>query len=297
MNVMGLVFSIIMILSFGFYACLEKQSIIRRIDRTFIGQATVSRKIQTIFEKECFNKKRALKKPIKKPKTSPKANKTQKKTPKVLQINPECSRLNLWPLVMSGREENQLLYEQLAQLLRLFYKKPLFALFPEQTKLEYRFLDTWIASIKASLLEKPDQPVTLEKIALKDKSLQNLYYNMLRGAEEAFPTLLDFVKVEQVSSKPEKLCLCHATPQLLSVFFGEAAQAIFDEFHGDNLLVTEEVIENIYRRHEYSIFDRKLFDLLAVTSPKHELSPDMILVEKDTETKISIRKKVHIPKS
>ena len=295
MNVMGLVFSILLVLSFGFYAGLEKEAILRRLDKTFIGSANVSRKIMNAYESESYKEIRSTKKPKKK--SAPPKETAVKTIPLPPKINPPCARLNLWPLLTTGREENQLLYEELAELLRVFYKKHLFHFFSDPSHLEYRLLDLWIAGLKHSLTEKPDTPIVLEKTDLNDPSLQILYYNMLRGAEWQYPSLLDFVKVIQVKDKEEKLCLFHATPELLSVFFGNAAKAIYEEMHSDKIIVTEEMIEEICRTHQYTLFNKELFDLLSLTRVKHEKSSEITLIEEDPVSHISLRKKIYLQKS
>ena len=58
MNILSFVFSILFILSFTFYACLENDMMIRRINKTFIGQTNVSRKICAAYETEAYKKER-----------------------------------------------------------------------------------------------------------------------------------------------------------------------------------------------------------------------------------------------
>lgn len=294
MNILSLVFSILIILSFGFYACMEKGVALRRLDATFIGQSNANRKILSKYENEIFNKIRSPKKiktkkgDTKKPKTA----KGKRPNQEISRLNPECARINLWPLIQEGREEHQLLYEQVAILLRTFYKAPLFGFFSEKPGLEYRFIDSWLPTLKAL---KPDEPVILEKIALKDASLQMFYYKMLRGSKEQYPSLLDLVKVSP--SSDERVCLFHATPQLLSVFFGNAAEAVYEELHKDHILVTEEMIEETCRKHRFALFDKNIFALLELGRPKHKNSLEKTILEEDAETHISLRKKVYLQKS
>ena len=290
MNILSFVFSILFILSFAFYACLESETMIRRINKTFIGQTNVSRKICAAYETEVYKKERASAK-IATSKKKKDPNKTIKKEiPAPPKINPECARLNLWPLLQKGREENQLLYDQIAQLLRKCYQKPLFHFFSDQSKLESRFLDIWLASIKNFISENPTSPVVLEKITLIDPSLQMLYYNMLRGSEGSYPTLLDFIRVDQKTE--EKVCLFHATPSMLSLFFGKAAEAVYEEMHGDKILVTEEMLEEICKRHGAPPFDKKLLEVITLARFKHDHPSTITLLEEDPSTHISFRKKI-----
>ena len=294
MNILALVFSILMILSFGFYTAMEKDHLLRRIDKTFLGQSHAARKLLYKYENESFNAI-SLTKKVKKDTTTekPKQKSAAKKPPKKApEINPECARLNLWPLVEEGREEHQLLYEQLASLLRLFYKEHLFTHFSDKTGLEHYFLSTWIKSIKAL---DSEQPPVLEKIALTDPSLQMLYYKMLKGAKGRYPSLLDLVKISPITK--EKICLHHANLDLLTLFFGDAAQAVYNELHGDHIIVTEEMIEEACRKGRYTTLDKELFTLLELSRSSHKKSLEKTLVGEDASTHISLRKKVYLRKS
>ncbi|MCC6127820.1 MAG: hypothetical protein IT584_01285, partial [Chlamydiae bacterium] len=179
---------------------------------------------------------------------------------------------------------------------RLFYQTPLLSFLPSKERIEYRFLDEWIHCLKEELLKERREEFVLEKIALKDPTLQALYYNMLRGAQADYPSLLDLVKVKDPKGQKEKLCLLHATPTVISIFFGKAANAIYDEMHSETLVVTKERIDELCRLHHHPLQSNNVFDLLSLSRFQHPRSSEITLLEEDEETKISLRKKIHRPK-
>ncbi|MDP1608745.1 MAG: hypothetical protein Q8L98_05480 [Chlamydiales bacterium] len=297
MNILGIVFSMLLIFSFGFYACLEKQVSIHQIHKTFLAQAKIHHQILSDCEEKTYKSIKAIRK--NKPSKSKSSSKTSEKSPekklKIPLVNPECARLNLWPLLQQEKkeEEHKLLYEQLAQMLKIYYEKHLFAFFSDRSELQDRFLDAWLLEIRKILTEKPQEPVLLEKIAFKDSSLQTLYYNMLRGSKNKYPPLLDFVKIKQVTKDSEKLCLLHATPTMLSVFFTHAATAIYEEMHKETLAVTQERIEELCRQHHATTPPKELFALLSLSRFSHPSTPETTLWKEDEETKLSIRQKIY----
>ncbi len=296
MNILPLVLSILLILTFGFYSCLEKEAAVYRTNKTFVIQNKLSRGLLKTYEEHHYDAIKAAKK-IKSPhevSSSKRKEKTVREIPEPPPINPECSRLNLWPLLQADKKEHPLLYEQLAQLLRLYYQKPLFRFFSERSDFEYQFLDAWLDILKKNLSgASKGKPILLEKAAFSDRSFQILYYNMLRGSKEKYPPLLDFIKAARPLDPQEKLCLLHATPGMLAVFFGEAAGAIYDEMHGKTLAVTEERIEELCRTHHGPLIAKELFQLLNLSRFKHPPPPEITLFEEDKQTKTSMRKKVY----
>ena len=298
MNILGIVFSMLLIFSFGFYACLEKQVAIHQIHKTFLAQAKIHHQILSDCEEKNYKSIKAIRKKTlsKGASSSPKASKKSSEKPLTIPlVNPECARLNLWPLLQKEEKEEGRppLYEQLAHLLKIYYEKPLFAFFSDRSELEYRFLDAWLLEIRKILAQKPQEPILLEKIAFKDSSLQTLYYNMLRGSKNKYPPLLDFVKIKQVAKESEKLCLLHATPTMLSVFFTTAANAIYEEMHKETLVITEERIEELCRQHHAAAPPKELFQLLSLSRFSHPSTPETTFWEEDGETKLSIRQKIY----
>ncbi|HSX27120.1 MAG TPA: hypothetical protein VLE89_08975 [Chlamydiales bacterium] len=285
MNVLGLIFSLLLILSYAFFACWEKQIGAHRLQRTYLGHQKVNRKILNHYESELYNKLGG------KRKSSVSTLSNKKKTPQKKEgpkLNQECARLNLWPLIQEGREAHPLLYELTAKLLATFYKP----LFEKKTRFEYYFLDQLLLLAK---LQK-ESPFVLEKISFPD-SLQPLYYKMLKGTKEwdlmagvGYPSLLDYIKVDPVN---EKLCLFHAHPDMLTVLFGsKAALKLHAEIHKKpHPPVTQEWIEHLCSEAHLVSLDPDLYALLKFGHLNHKLTK-LTFIEKDPRTHISLRKKV-----
>jgi len=291
MNILGLVFSLLLILSYGFYACWEKQSGAARLRGTYLGNQIVNRKILNRYESEVYER-------LRRKKTDGAIKETAEKESQPplnakIPLNCDCAKINLWPLIQEGREEHQVLYEMAAKLLRTFYTRGLY----DKPRLEYRLLDAILASSKSALQKKT--PFALEKLSLGDESLQLVYYKMLKGTKEwdlrseiGYPSLLDYIKAEQTE---EKICLFHAHPDLIGVFFGiKAAQKLFAEMHKENAIsLTREAIEQICGEFHLVSLEPELFNLLEIGRTNHPIGK-ITLVEQDQETHVSLRKNVYL---
>ncbi len=294
MNILGLVFSLLLILSYGFYACWEKQSGSARLRQTYLGHQKVNRKILNSYESEIYERLRH-KKPESEPKIAAENEPQSKSAPKIIPLNSDCAKINLWPLIYKGREENPILYEMAAKLLRTFYGSPLY---DNQPRIEYKLLDAILASAKSALQKKA--PFALEKLAFEEKSMRMLYYKMLKGTKKwdltagsGYPSLLDYVKVE---SGEEKICLFHAHPDILAVLFGpKAAPKLFEEMHREKApAFTRETIEKVCSESHLVALDPDLFNLLEIGRTNHRLDSKKTLVENDPDTQISLRKNVYL---
>lgn len=289
MNLLGLVFSLLLIISYVFFACWEKQNGSARLRNTYISHQKVQRKILRHYESELYSHLRQKSIP-----TSVKDSTTQKKRPpSALPKNPlnqECARLNLWPLIQKGREEHQLLYETAARMLRIFYAP----LFERKSRFEYFFLDQLLKSAKTAL--QKESLFQMEKIAFQDPQLQLIYYKMLKGTKKwdlpqriGYPSLLDYI---QFDSAEEKICLFHAHPDLLAVFFGfPVAGKLYSELHKENPPpITAEFIETLCSEAHITALDPEIFSLLALGRPAHKKNSKITLIEEDPHTHLSLRK-------
>ncbi len=297
MNILGLVFSLILILSYGFSVCWEKQFHAHRLRSTYLANQNVSRKILNSYESELYKNLRAVKNPTPTPardsKPTPQPNPVEKKI-----LNSDCARLNLWPLVLDGREEQPILYELAARLLRIFYSQHLFE---NKARFEYVFLDQFLlAAKKASQKPEASTSFLMEKLTFKESRFQTLYYKMLKGTKEwdlphkfGYPTLLDYVKLEP---EEEKICLLHAHTDLLTVFFGpKAAAALFTELHKKKPTpLTPELIEQVCSLAQIGLLDPDLLELIRFDRKKHTPGPKKTMIEEDEKTHLSLRKNLYI---
>ncbi len=294
MNILGLVFSLILILTYGFFACWEKEYGSHRLSNTYLGHEKVNREILLKYERELYEKFRT--KPTTTTETAKETSKKQDEentSPKVPELNLGCARLNLMPLIKEGREEHPQLYELAAKVLRIFYSK---SLFESKARFEYQFLDRFLNAAKIAL--KKETPFVLEKISFKDLKDQILYYKMLKGIKEwnlsnGCPTLLDYFQFKE--SEEDKICLFHAHPDFIAVLFGpKAAGKLFEEMHKkDAPPLTKEKIEQICSESHITL-DPDLLELLQLGKPNHERDSKITLIETDDSTHISLRKNVFL---
>lgn len=294
MNILGLVFSLILILSYGFSVCWEKQVQAHRLRTTYLANQKVSRKILNSYESELYKNLRAMKdpNPAPEPKSTSQAKPSEKKF-----FNRDCARLNLWPLVIDGREEHPILYELAARLFRIFYSQHLFE---NKARFEYVFLDQFLLAAKAaSQKKKASTSFLMEKLAFKENRFQTLYYKMLKGTKEwdlthrfGYPTLLDYVKLEP---EEEKICLLHAHTDLLTVFFGpKAAAALFAELHKKKPTpLTPELIEQMCSLSQSGLLDPDLFELIRFDRKKHTPGQKKTMIEEDEKSHLSLRKNIY----
>jgi hypothetical protein len=287
-NALGFVFSILLILSFGFSICLEKQMGAQRLRSTYLGHCHANRNILRQCESELYHSLAHKSLPVK----PALHQKSQKEGPQSIaspQINPKCACLNLFPLTQKDKREEPLLYETAAKLLNFFYGS---ALFGKKPQAEFQFLNAYLQAIQASLAQQT--PLMLEKIRFKNPAYQALYYKMLKGTKNptaGYPSLLEYIKVEP---HPSKICLFHAHPCMISVLFGpKASEKIYQTIHQKKApLITKELIERLCSEAHTLIYDTTLFDLVELNRTQHPRAPKKMLVGEDQESHIVLKKNV-----
>jgi len=282
-NFLTFIFSILLVLSFGVLAIQEKLSGGRRLRTTYLGHTSATRKLLSKSETETYQSFSGTY-------TYPteKSSSQKKHTPRKPKINPECARLNLHPLIQEGREAHPILYELTAKLLKTFYGEPLLANHP---RAEYAFLDLLLKKLAT-------HTGPLEKLTLGDPHTQALYYKMLKGTKNgAYPSLLDYILLEE---NPSKICLSHAHPDLIALFFGrKAADRMFDELHKKKPpAITKEWIEQICSESHLIALDPNLLALLEFGRPKpHPKRTKTTWIAEDDTSHISLRKTIYRPPS
>ena len=287
MNFLTLIFSLLLIFSFGTFIALEKQMGDRRLKASYLGHMAASRKLLSKCESRAYKAFPSISTPEEKSKKT--QDTKEAKTPK---INPECSRLNLFSLIQKGRMAEPFLYDTALQFLDTFYGK---TLFENNIQTKVIFLNAFLKKAKEEM-EKPF--FCLEKLSL-NPSLQLHYYKMLKGTknrslEEAigYPSFLDMFKVEE---SPSKICLHHAHPDQLSALFGKAVgKNLYEKIHKEkNIKITKEFLERICAEKHIIFLNPNLFDLLEMGKPFHKLLKKTTLVTEDETSKISLRKNIY----
>ncbi len=283
MNLLGLVFSLLMILSYGFYASWGKWVFSSQLCTTYVKHEKVMRRLLNHYQSEVYeglDRKRnppeshPERKKISQP--SEPSSEQESKTPRP---NGACARLNLWPLIQEGREAHPTLYEVAANMIRLFYG----SLQSQTKRFEYHFLNALLAAAKTAAQQPA--PFALEKIDLGDAELQRIYYKMLKGTKQwdldanlGYPSLLDYVKAEPVI---EKICLFHAHPDLIAVLFNhKIARPFYEAIHCQKAPpATQELVEKFCSEHHQTAIDRELFNLVQFGRAFHSEQKKMFVAQ------------------
>lgn len=297
MNAIGFVFCILTILSFGAIVSLEKQVSAHRLRSSYLGHIAANREIlDQTTSKFYASLKRASNADEKEKKE--KAASQNKELPPPPPINPNCARLNLFSLVDRDIHEDPFLYETAASLLRIFYGDTLFG---KKARAEYKFLDAFLKEVRFQIVHQ--EFTVLEKVSFKDPQFRMIYYKMLKGTKTSdvlkgigYPSLLDYIKIEPA---PSKLCLYHAHPNLLSIFFTtKGAAKLYQAMHTPKAPpITQESIERICHEIHAPLLDPAAFDLFDIAQNRHQGSFKSTFIGVDPDSHISLRKVVSLPKS
>lgn len=297
MNLLGLVFGILLICTCTFSLSMHKHLLSKPVEISCKNHLSASRKICSSYESEYYKALRAAPKKEASA-TAPKQTSSSRQQPEEEEappslLNGACSRLNLWPLIENGKDENPMIYETAAKLLRSFYQKPLFE---QEVRLEYQLLD----AILGAASSKEGAPV-LEKLRLQDKDvkrlypLQSVYYRMLKGtkpkAKKSYPCLSDYISVERNHSP---LCLRHASLEMLSALFNpKAASLLYKEMRKNKIPLSKERILEICGQSGLTGISDDFFALLDLQTAVHRLPSKKILVEQEGD--VSLRKQIFLP--
>lgn len=301
MNVLGLVFSILLILSCGFYAIQDKQTAVARLHNTYISSQQAHRKLLNQFESKFYQNARKMipNAPNEKDEDLVEEEEEEPKTPnkkkapkaeKAPACNRECARLNLWPLIQEGREKHPLLYNLMLNLIQTFYGQ----FNKEEKGFETHFLNALLASAKAAAQEQ--EVFALEKVALSNPGLQKIYYKMLKGTKHwdlkekmGYPPLMEYV---QATPSQEKLCIVHAHPDLIMAVFNEKmGERLYEELHKkDAPPFTREMVQRVANEtHKFHV-DPDLLNMLDFEHyPNHKDLKPILVAE---EGNVCLRKKL-----
>ena len=293
MNILSFVFALLLILSFSFAACREKNSSSYRMRDSYLGHQNASRSLVNQAESAIYRELPHKKKPKKQKKAEPK-NKVPK-TVKAPKENQPCARLNLWPLVMEGRTAHPALYEATCRLLNTFYKD---LISPAESK---AFLDRFLQSAKAVL--SPKEALCLEKLKLASESEQLIYYRMLKGTKKweigkGYPPFADYVKVDPHWT--DKLCVTHAHPSLLQILFGaKTGQKLYETLHAPHAPpLSMELIDSLRgQTHEIAFDASSLYELLLFGRPTHGSAHKVRISAEDAASHICLNAQVSLPRT
>ena len=271
MNLLGLIFSLLLIVSYSYYACYDKHSSSTRLQKTYTAHQQAYRDILNQFESAWYKDQGSLTPAAdenKKDKQSKRREVEEEGEEIATPFNRECARLNLWPLIHEGRENHPALYHLAAKLIRTFYSS-----LTTEKNFETHFLNLLLASAKAACQKQT--PFALEKVVLLDPEWQPLYYKMLKGTKHwdleqkvGYPPLLDSFKA--IPSQ-DKICLQHANFDMLATLFNEKiAKRLLLQIHGkEKTPPTKELITRISFESNQISLDADLLTLLQYGKGHH----------------------------
>src|SRR3990167_4923179 len=265
MNLLGLVFSVLLMLSISTYLSFDKQVINSRLRSTYVAHLKSNRNILNSYQSAVYKNIKGKTTQASSHRSSSEEGEDLSAEDSPLFPNRECARLNLWPLVQEGKDSHPFLYERIAHLIREFYG-PL----SSEKRFEYHMLDLLISQIQ----EKPLS--ALEKLPLKNPAMQTIYYRMLKGTKTwdlsthtGIPPLLDYLKIEPAIDP--KVCLYHAHLDMLTLLFNpQMAQKLHKEIHKkDRPQLTKEYVERLCNETRTFKLDEALLTLLEFGYPYH----------------------------
>jgi hypothetical protein len=191
-------------------------------------------------------------------------------------------------------EKNDVLYSQALKLLDMFYGK---TLFDQNSHTSKKLLDAILASAQKLLAKKKSIP--LESLALEEKALQSLYYFALKGTKRCelgtrgYPPLVDFLKIDPA---PSSVCLFHAHPHMLALFFGpKNGHPLYQKLHTEpKSSITPETLPLLVGLPEQTSLDPKTWALLNPYPSKHPPKNGVSepLIAEDMATGISLRRNI-----
>lgn len=276
MNLLGLVFAIITILTFGLFTCLDKQVSNNQIKSAYLNHKLAHRDILNAYQSEIYHHCRG--KATEEKTKEPKAETPKKKKP--IRPNRDCAKINLWPIINEGREEHPQLYNLAKKLIFTFYKP----LFPNNKKFDVQFLENLLHAIKSG---STDEELSLEKIDLKDPLMKKIFYRMLKGTKTwdlaqgiGYPPLADYLCIEKGEGQ---ICLFHAHLDMLTVLFNaKAAKILYEDMHKPKgPAITKELVLKACSEGFLLNTDPDLLALLIFGRPKHLEKKKAFIAEKD----------------
>lgn len=283
MNILPFILAVLLVLSYGASGVLQKHVLSSTSERAFLGLRRAERRLLRNREAAQFQQLPGI--PTKLPKKE-KTNPEPKPVP-LPTINPSCARLNLFPLIVEGKQKHLHLHTMALKTLHTFY--------PHVDSKQ--LLDAMLKAAQHQLEKK--ETVPLETLKLNNPELQNTYYTLLKGTKHCnlsqhtgHPALVDYFKIERASTQ---ICLYHAHPNLMAPFFGvENAPVLYQKLHTDCKPGVEiEAIFHLIDSRELRFVDPGVWKLLDLTKPRHskEVGSGVVLAE-DPSSGVVVRRKL-----
>ncbi len=214
MNIVGFISALLIMFSISLSFLLGRHVQSEHLHRSFHGYMQAERNLRSFCAKKYLPKA-----PRPKEASAAKPDETRvKKNKKKRQKTYDCAKFNLMPLFID--KVNPQSRQTFARLLSVLYGETLL----KDPAVKEQIITGMIEGARRQLskqTEKEKQIVEIEKIAMTDKSLQIIYYQMLKGTKlGGLPALCDFAAFE---TKPQKICIKHASAEVLTALLNRRA--------------------------------------------------------------------------
>jgi len=286
MNIIPFIISLLLIFAISTNTLIKKKVSDDLVCKSISGYMSASRK--SLNNSEDYYFKSIKKNSSNKPKKEKKSKDPLKK--KARQINIENAKINIYPLIMDEKENQIELYNLIASLIKTLYSNKSFY----KNNLEKDLLNNILYALEIQV--KKNNSLHLANLFLKDSTLQNIYYKILKGTkfydfdkEIGLPSLLDYVKIENTKNKIPIKDVSYEL--LLSVFNKNIAKEINTlqkEFPIKNL--TKENIKNLCQKYHFR-FNEKILDFFDFSNSLINLK-EKIIVGIDETTNIKVKRKI-----
>lgn len=264
MNILTVVSTLLLIFSITAGTIFEKTIQSEKIETSYITHMSGNRKLLNQIEVKKFQKIEPLEKKEKK-QTAEKTSAKQKKRPPL-----SCGKINIYPLLIEGKENHPFLYKTLGKLIYNQYCHAHFFYINKEKALEYQYIDALIKAAK--LQQKQLGTIHIEKLDLMSVKLQTMHYFVLKGTQNfrmqknGFPSLFEFISCNQTNKK-HKICLYHAQKEILeSLFNKEVSKSLTKHFdNAEASPLSKEALESILQNARYPDgISNELLDMLEL---------------------------------
>lgn len=267
MNLLGLIFFLLSIFAMTISSTLSTTLATKKTSNAYLGSIRAHRSLFYRYQRDLYRQEEGkIKRPPRDP-SSPRREQNSAPETEPASTQFSCARLNLYPLIAEGKEAHPSLYRIGAEMLSSLYG-PLFSEKSAEPFLD-RLLVSWGESLRAHpLLFSP------EKLSFANREDRLLFYRLLKGTKDfsrkekkGYPPLLDFFSLN-VST--EKVCLLHASDDLLSFLFGSVVgEKLFSILQNDEETLSLALLERLHQEEHQKLPSSDLLALLNFSEKRH----------------------------
>ncbi len=288
MNIIAFIIGLLLIFAITTNRLSKKHLTDGFVSKSCSGYMQSFRKALNEYEKYSFNKLTQIDAATN-TKISKAEKNSKKDSTKTRKIHPEKAKINIYLLVKDKKDNQKETYNLLLSLIKTLYSNQSFY----KKDFENIFLDNILAAFENQIKKK--QELNFETLILKDGSLKDIYYKIIKGTKFydfekkiGCPSLLDFVKIENTKTL---IPMKDASKEVLSAAF---TQEIADEINKLQLEsppknLTLQNILNICQKQNFCVNKQllKLFDFSnSIAKPNEKI---FVGFDKNTDIKCKIK--------